>query len=120
MDETLKLLDRVISKVRLDDPEIARQIEGIRAKLSIRPMSEILDFVPGKTVAEKARACGVTRQAYYLWLRGKRPLNAQARRLSALTGYSIAEIRGSTPATTALATLALPLVGQRDGDDLAV
>ena len=121
IDDTLKMIDRLIAILRAHrDPTLSRMIE-YRDEMSLRPMSEILEAVPGDTVRERARNCGVSTATYYAWLRGKFiPRLEQAKRISSLTGYSIAEIRGSTPAATALAALATPLVSKGDSNNLTV
>lgn len=117
-NEALKLIDRLIVVLR-PHPALHRIME-IRDQIDMRPMSEILNFVPGKSARERALACKITTSTYYSWMRGEsRPLLPQARKLSALTGYSIAEIRGSAASAAALAP-PLPLVGQGNGNHLPV
>jgi hypothetical protein len=66
------------------------------------PMSSVLAKVPGDTVVEKADRIGITRQAYYLWLRGiARPNTKQSKRLAKLTGYKAIDIRGRALTYTA-------------------
>jgi len=78
------------------NPGIKRRARELRDKLSVRPMREILARIPDKTVAAKARACGVSRQTFYTWMNGSRPKKRPAARLAAITGFTIAEIRGSS------------------------
>jgi DNA-binding XRE family transcriptional regulator len=64
------------------------------------PMHVVLAKVPGLSVAAKCRAVGVSRQAYYYWIRGySRPNVIQSRRLAKLTGLNADDIRGRTRLT---------------------
>jgi hypothetical protein len=83
-------------------PGIKRRAQELRDRLALRPMTEILAAVPGSTITAKARACGVSRPTFYTWMNGARPKKAPAARLAKITGFSIAEIRGSSapPAAT--------------------
>lgn len=82
----LKLVERLIN-TEGDEGVIALATE-IRDRLK-KPMADILAKVPGDTVAEKAAACGVSRQAYYAWLRGvSRPVGDPAKRIAKLTGIA--------------------------------
>jgi hypothetical protein len=76
----------------------------LRDRLVRRPIAEILNAIPGQTVKDKAKRCQVSRQTFYSWERGATPNPQQAKRLAEVTGYSVAEIRGSSapsPATPA-------------------
>lgn len=92
-DRTTKLLEQLAKdspypKVR----KFARKTLG-RNRL---PMSAVLPMVPGRTIVEKSKNCGVTRQAYYNWLNGEaRPSLKQAQLLAKLTGLSAAAIHGA-------------------------
>jgi transcriptional regulator with XRE-family HTH domain len=88
---------------RTQDATLKRRARELRDRLSQRPMSEILNLVPGETVIAKAKICGVSRQTFYTWLNGSIPHPKQAARLAKVTGVSIAEIRGSTPRAPASA-----------------
>jgi acetyl-CoA acetyltransferase len=91
------------------DPGIKRRAREIRDRLSMKPMTEILAFVPDGTITAKARACGVSRQTFYTWMNGARPKKAQAARLAKITGFTIAEIRGfASPAPTSSPTARVP------------
>jgi len=85
-----KLIQRLMELSQ--DPKLKRSLR--KHGLSI-PMSEILKKVPGVSVAEKARALGVNRATWYVWMKGSsRPNLEKAKKLSEWTNYSIAEIRG--------------------------
>jgi len=59
------------------------------------PMELVLSKVPGATVRDKCHLVGVSRQAWYAWLRGEsRPNPSQAKRLAELTGLDAEAIRG--------------------------
>jgi DNA-binding XRE family transcriptional regulator len=58
------------------------------------PMADILAKVPGDTIADRARAIGVSRQTMYIWTDEKfRPAPAVAKRISKLTGVPAEHIR---------------------------
>jgi transcriptional regulator with XRE-family HTH domain len=66
----------------------------VRARLN-KPMADILRKVPGATVKARAERIGVSRQAYYDWLKGLyRPTGQQSKRLQRLTGIPAEVIRG--------------------------
>jgi DNA-binding XRE family transcriptional regulator len=90
--DALKLLsDLAKSK---DDRWVSVRAKRLRDQMQ-RPMETILRKVPGKTITDKAYACGVSRQAYYAWLRGiSRPNVEQAKVLARLTGLTVEQIRG--------------------------
>jgi hypothetical protein len=87
----------------------------LRDRLVQRPMAEILNAVPGQTIKDKAKRCQVSRQTFYSWERGAIPNPQQAERLAEVTGYSVAEIRGSSapspPAPGAPAASAASRIG---------
>jgi DNA-binding XRE family transcriptional regulator len=57
------------------------------------PMADILAHVAGKTIAERAKMIGVSRQTYYQWLWEEvRPYGAEAQRLAELSGVPLAII----------------------------
>lgn len=65
-------------------------------------MVDVLDRIPGSTVAERCRNIGISRQTYYAWLRGDlRPSVAQAKRLSKKTGIPAEKIRSERSAAPA-------------------
>lgn len=86
----------------------------IRDRL-VLPMDKVLAKVPGNSVTEKCEFIGVSRQAYYYWLRGmSRPNQTQAKRLQTLTGFDWVEIRGKTRLTPFRpASAALPVASRR-------
>ena len=64
-------------------------------RLSLIPMYLVLDAVPGKSVVEKARAVGVSRNTWYLWYRGEvRPNSVQGKRIEQLTGIKAEKFQG--------------------------
>ena len=68
--------------------------EQLLARIRL-PMSKVLLKIPGETVAERARAIGVTRATYYSWFDGfSRPKRDQARKLEELTGFPANLITG--------------------------
>jgi len=118
----LKHAQRLVDAIH--DDEGARLIAKYVADRLSRPMSTILARVPGKSVIEKARAAGVSRQSFYSWLKGEtRPSGAQAQVLAKLTGYSVEEIRGSASThAPPLPRLASPTLTRRrksNSDNLA-
>jgi DNA-binding XRE family transcriptional regulator len=57
------------------------------------PMAAILAKVPGDTLAERARKCGVSRQTMYVWAQERfRPRGEQAEIIAKLTGVPVAQI----------------------------
>lgn len=57
------------------------------------PMAMVLERVPGDSVVEKCSKIGITRQAYYRWLKGEyRPNLRQSKRLAHLTGLKVDQI----------------------------
>ena len=99
---SVKTLDRLIKAYR-DNPDVARLLIEARQRM-VTPLTKVLAKVPGKTNPEKIRAIGVSKQTYYLWLRGAaRPNPAQAARLEELTGISIEKIRGRSTAAASAA-----------------
>ena len=102
-------------KVKKPDREVARLVarlvkispdEGTRLRAKqiqdrlALPMSVVLGKVPGLTIAAKCAAIGVSRQAYYYWLRGmSRPNVTQSARIAKLTGLNADDIRGRTRLT---------------------
>jgi hypothetical protein len=91
----LKLLDRLIAELPDDNTRTLARALRVRIQL---PMAEVLEKVPGASIAAKARAVGVTRTAYYGWLSGAaRPQTGQAQILEKLTGFPAREIAGRSP-----------------------
>jgi transcriptional regulator with XRE-family HTH domain len=80
---------RLVKELELDGKTEARVLQG----LELIPMTEVLEKVPGKTVAQKADSCGVTRQTYYNWLRNEfRPSLSQAQVIAKITGIALDRI----------------------------
>jgi hypothetical protein len=92
MGPVLELLENVIKRTR--DPVTKRRASILRDTLSQRPMAEIINAVPGSTITAQAALCKVSRQTFYNWMNGAVPNTRQAQRLTKITGYTIAEIRG--------------------------
>ena len=106
-ERALKLAEKLID---LTEPNEGMHLHAlqIRNRLLL-PMSEILSKVPGRTVSEKAKAAGVTRQCFYWWMNGvTRPNGRRAKVLAKLTGYSPEEIRGTNALPARLALPATP------------
>jgi DNA-binding XRE family transcriptional regulator len=60
-----------------------------------KPMAAILRKIKADTDVERAKICGVSRQALFAWKRGiSRPNPEQAKRLAKLTGLTVEQIRG--------------------------
>jgi transcriptional regulator with XRE-family HTH domain len=92
MNKQLRLIEELIETAV--DPGVKLRAMRIRSRIRL-PMSQVLAKVPGRTVKEKAKLVGVTRQAWYQWLDGTaRPNAARASKLAKLTGYNADEIRG--------------------------
>jgi transcriptional regulator with XRE-family HTH domain len=91
----LKMVGELIKAAKTsDDLGLIDMMAEVKARLQ-RPMADILRKVPGRTVAQKAARIGVSRQAYYDWLKGQyRPTGAQSKRLARLTGIPAELIRG--------------------------
>lgn len=90
--QALKLIERLIELS--PDAGLTAYAIKMRDRLAL-PMAHVLDKVPGETVVDRAKSLGITRQAYYAWLRGvSRPSRKQARRLEKITGFNADEIRG--------------------------
>lgn len=90
--------ERVMA-LHLDDytrNDIGPLLELVRERLSLMPMSRVLDRVlPGETVIEKAKRVGVSRNTWYAWYRGEvRPNRHQAKRLEELTKIPAAQFAG--------------------------
>jgi|SRR5215475_3247964 len=81
-DIGLRAVERTLKRMQARSKENAR-LQAILAK------------VPGKSLAERARMVGVSRQAFHYWASGQaRPNSQQLARLSELTGASVAKLRG--------------------------
>lgn len=91
-ERTIRLLEQLAK----DSPYVnVRKFAKKALRRNRLPMSAVLPMVPGKTIMEKSRNCGVTRQAYYNWLNGEaRPSLQQAQLLAKLTGLSADAIHG--------------------------
>jgi hypothetical protein len=93
-DSSLRLADRLV-KASTGDDRGTRRAKRLLAHLQALPMSVILEKVPGASVAQRAKAVGVSRQTFYYWLTGvTRPNDVQARKLKRITGYECDVIRG--------------------------
>lgn len=97
-ERALKLAERLIELTPEDDESLLRRAMQIRDRLKT-PMAAVLAKVPGDTLVEKCKKIGISRQAYYAWLKGEyRPNLRQSKRLANLTGYTADEIRGRSTA----------------------
>jgi DNA-binding XRE family transcriptional regulator len=82
--EQINELTKLVNDV--SPPILKREFMAAVHKLRY-PMAAILAKVPGDTIADRARAIGVSRQTYYVWQDEKfRPVKAQAKKISKLTG----------------------------------
>ena len=85
-----QVLATAVQKATL--PALASDLLAVAHKLRY-PMAAILAKVPGDTLAERARAVGVSRQTMYVWASEKfRPSNDQAATIAKLTGVPIEQI----------------------------
>ncbi len=72
-----------------------RMHKRLSSQLAAVPMSQVVDKVPGESLAAKARELGVTRQTVYAWINGDwRPDADMAKKLEKITGISADAIRG--------------------------
>ena len=93
-DQALQLIERLVKNSSGDERGTRRALR-LRAHLNATPMSAILKKVPGRSVAQKAAAVGVSRATFYYWQNGvTRPNNIQARKLKRITGVDYDVIRG--------------------------
>jgi transcriptional regulator with XRE-family HTH domain len=91
-ERALKLAERLIKVAPETDEGLLLRVRQIVERLG-KPMDAILEKVPGDSVVEKCKRIGITRQAYYRWLRGEyRPNLKQSKRLASLTGLDLDEI----------------------------
>lgn len=91
-DRSLRLAQQLVAAS--PDANIRALALRLQSRLTI-PMAKILERVPGKSVAERARSINVTRQTWYNWVRGDgRPNIVKARELQRVTGYTVLQIRG--------------------------
>jgi transcriptional regulator with XRE-family HTH domain len=91
-EQALRLIERLIEVA--PDANLRLRAVRMRSRLLL-PMSEVLSKVPGRTIRERARLVGVTRQAWYQWMDGTaRPSAKRAKQLERITGYPADEIRG--------------------------
>jgi transcriptional regulator with XRE-family HTH domain len=92
---TVKLAGELMRAAKAgEDLGLTDLMQEVRARLN-KPMADILRKVPGATVKAKAERIGVSRQAYYDWLKGLyRPTGEQSKRLQRLTGIPAELIRG--------------------------
>ena len=94
--EALKLIERVIEL----EPDLGTMQYALKMRERLKlPMSVVLaKLYPELTVNEKAEKLGVTRQAYYGWINGiSRPNLKAAKKIAAMTGFDLADIRGKLP-----------------------
>jgi DNA-binding transcriptional regulator YiaG len=94
MEKLLQLVDHLDRlKHRKYDLSVLHAAAELRNRI-LHPMSDILEMIPAKSLSERARKIGVSRQTYYDWMVGKsRPNKIKAKRLSMLTGIPVEEIR---------------------------
>jgi DNA-binding XRE family transcriptional regulator len=77
----------------LDTPVVKHEFLAVLHKLRY-PMKDILQKVKGDSLAERARAVGVSRQTVYVWLDERfRPVGPQAKKLAKLTGVPVEHIK---------------------------
>jgi DNA-binding XRE family transcriptional regulator len=71
---------------------LATDLRAVAHKLRY-PLADILAQVPGDTLAERARAIGVSRQTMYVWAQERfRPSGPQAKTIAKLTGVPVEQI----------------------------
>jgi DNA-binding XRE family transcriptional regulator len=88
MSERAKLLETLLEAAKQIDKSVK-----VLQRLEYIPMKHILAKVPGRSIAEKARQCGVSRAAYYYWLEEvQRPSLQQAQKIAMLTGIPVEDI----------------------------
>lgn len=93
--EALRLTKRLVDLLE-GDPMLVQAARKLWDSLQLMPMDKILAMVPGESVSARARHIGITREAYYHWLRGsRRPDRRCAQRLSEITGVPAAMIMGA-------------------------
>jgi hypothetical protein len=92
---SMKLASELMKAAKAgEDAGLIEIMNEVRARLQ-RPMIDILKKVPGDTISAKCKRIGVSRQAFYDWLKGAyRPTGAQSKRLARLTGVPAELIRG--------------------------
>jgi DNA-binding XRE family transcriptional regulator len=96
--KTVAQLVKQLVKASPDEGTRLRAMQ-IQDRLAL-PMSVVLKKVPGLTVAAKCQKIGVSRQAYYYWLRGmSRPNVTQSATIAKMTGINADDIRGRTRLT---------------------
>ena len=104
---TVKQLIAQLVKISPDEGTRLRA-KQIQDRLAL-PMSVVLAKVPGMTVAAKCARIGVSRQAYYYWLRGMSRHNVtQSETLAKITGLRADDIRGRTRLTPSRAVATTP------------
>jgi hypothetical protein len=92
VNRAIRLINQLL-KMDIDDEGFGPIMLQARARLAL-PMSVVLDKVPGDSVVEKCDRIGISRQAYYVYLRGgSRPNKQQAKKLARLTGLKAEAIR---------------------------
>lgn len=91
-ESALALLDRLLKSGL--PPDLQERLVQVQDRILL-PMAVVLAKIPGETITEKAKAIGVSRQAYYAWLYGRaRPNPKQAVVIGKLTGLPPEQIRG--------------------------
>lgn len=94
-EQMVRVAQRLVNMSKHFDPLVLASATKVLDRILMRPMTEILDKVPGDTQIAKARTIGVTRETLYGWIKGRcRPYPDQAQTLAKLTGFDAAEIRG--------------------------
>ena len=97
--KALKLVENLV-EIAPDQGTLSYALK-MRERLKL-PMSVVLDkldeIYPGSSITWRSERLGITRQTYYGWASGIfRPDAKQAKKLAAITGYDVNEIRGQRP-----------------------
>jgi DNA-binding XRE family transcriptional regulator len=91
MDDFNHQLDQLAEAIAV--PALKREFRALVHRLRY-PMADILAKVPGDSLADRARAIGVSRQTIYVWTDEKfRPVPAMAKKIAKLTGVPVEHIR---------------------------
>lgn len=96
-ERALKIVERLIKATPSGSINRSAMVlqKRLNRQLNAVPMSEIIGKMPGKSLADKARTLGVTRQTIHAWVNGAwRPDMEMAKKLEKLTGFSVVAIRG--------------------------
>lgn len=97
MDPTLrKLLLWILENPKVEFDQYSRNVlDHFYLAIRLRPMKDVLPFVPGENVKLKARQIGVSRNTWYAWWSGRvRPNKKQAQRLQKLTSIPANQFQG--------------------------